>query len=89
MVGFLANPTGSRLFDPLNVRGMIDPSKRAIPTPAPAVKPPGLTDPLSRLPSDEQDAALAAAEGRGSTILTGGLGDTSTATTQKKTLLGG
>ncbi len=69
--------------------GVLFPKPKPIPTNAPAPKPPGLTDPLSRAPADDERVAAAQAAGRASTILTGGQGDTSTPDLAKKTVLGG
>jgi hypothetical protein len=50
---------------------------------------PTLTDPAVQLAAQQQQFAGQQAAGRASTILTGGQGDTSTLTTNKKALLGG
>ncbi len=59
------------------------------PTQAAPPAPPTVTDPAVQQAANENAAAAASAAGRGSTILTSGLGDTSQATVQKKVLLGG
>ncbi|WP_152512871.1 hypothetical protein [Desulfovibrio sp. X2] len=62
-----------------------------ISTPAPAPEVPTETDgqtEAERTARSDAKKAAAQARGRESTILTGALGDTSQATTQKKTLLG-
>jgi hypothetical protein len=69
--------------------GVLFPKPKPIPTNAPAPKPPGITDPLTRDEADDERTAAAEAAGRASTIMTGGQGDTSTPTLGKKTLLGG
>jgi hypothetical protein len=49
---------------------------------------PGYTDPAIQAAAALQNQSNAAAKGRASTIATGGQGDTSPLTTNKKTLLG-
>lgn len=51
--------------------------------------PPNLSSPSVAGPSQSYTDALAAAAGRGSTVLTGGQGDTSIPNIQRKVLLGG
>jgi hypothetical protein len=55
------------------------------PKPAPV---PTITDPAVQAAASAQRMAAAQAGGRAATILTSGLGDTSTPTTAKKALLG-
>ncbi len=50
---------------------------------------PSYTDPSVQAAAVAQQTAAANARGRASTVLTGGQGDPSVATTQKKQLLGG
>ncbi|HEY2068270.1 MAG TPA: hypothetical protein VGG48_01850 [Rhizomicrobium sp.] len=57
--------------------------------PAQPNAPPSLTDPSVQAAARDQTAADANAEGRASTILTSGLGDTSNPQLQKKQLTGG
>jgi hypothetical protein len=61
------------------------PVQAAPPPPAPA---PQVTDPAVQAAAAAQRFATASAQGRRSTILTTGLGDTTTATLGKKQLLG-
>jgi hypothetical protein len=49
---------------------------------------PSYSDPAAQAAAQAQATAAANAKGRASTILTSGQGDTSTATVQKKSLLG-
>jgi len=61
------------------------------PTPVAAPTPPAI-DPAAQAQADQaaRDKAIALRSGgRASTILTGGMGDTTTPTTASKTLLGG
>jgi hypothetical protein len=53
-----------------------------------APEPPKLEDPSIAAAALAQNSAAARAQGRASTILTSGMGDDSTVTTNKKTLLG-
>lgn len=52
------------------------------------ISPPSYTDPAVQAAARAQETAEANAKGRASTILTGGLGDTSDTTTAKRSLLG-
>lgn len=60
----------------------------SIPKPKPAPPAPTPTDPMVQQIAEAQAAQAASAAGRMSTILTGGLGDTSAAPVVQKQLLG-
>jgi len=59
-----------------------------LPTPTAAAAPPTSTTPSVQAAGDQTAADQAAAAGRGSTLLTSGLGASDQVTTAKKTLLG-
>ena len=81
-----------KILDPLNIFGLNSPKMPKLETPVTSTesqaRTPTEADPSVALAAAEERRRRQAAKGGGSTILTGGLGASGAADTQKKTLLG-